>query len=164
MVCLTRYETLHVLGDVPNRSRLVWGVSAFQLAYSGEFRSTFHSSRVSIPYTENEPSLANALVVAATKVYSHPCVPSSQDGFEKRFSETVTSVQVTTSRGLGGLAASASRAQRARESHRIEGAMAGAKRKNQRQNVGTSERASAGERTIARKEVDRGSQRKDVPR
>jgi hypothetical protein len=137
LVCLTRYETLQVLEDVPCRS-FGWIVSTFQLACSRLLLLTHPEC----PYTEYEPSVANALVVSAPKSYSHPCLPSSQDGFAKRFSETVMSVQVTTSDVVGGLTASASGAQSARESHRIEGAMAGAKRKNQRKNVRTSERVN----------------------
>lgn len=133
MVCFTRYETLYVLEDVRIRGWIwIWIVSVQQSAC----RANPAPSRPGCPYTEDEPSVANALVVSAPKLYSHPCLPSSQEGFEKRFSETVTSVQVTTSGGLGGelggLTASASRAQRAKESHRIEGAIARAKRKNQR--------------------------------
>lgn len=137
MVCLTRHEALQVLEDVPCRS-FAWIISTFQLACSGLLPLT----RSECPYTEYEPSVANALVVSAPKSYSHPCLPSSQDGFAKRFSETVMSVQVTTSDGVRGLTASASGAQRARGSHRIEGAMASAKRKNQRTNVRTSERVT----------------------
>ncbi len=80
------------------------------------------------PYREYEPSLAYAFVLCGTKLYDHDEVPSSQDGFARRLVETSVSVQVTPSVEPNLVTASPSRAQRAIESHQIEGAMLGPSR------------------------------------